>query len=549
MSTALAPVIDDATLFSSYLALLEADPLKQYRHASVAAERFVEVCKQVEHLWTLEVGYRGGNGSGKTRVGASLGVSLARGLTHLGGTPLPKLPVPNVGWVLVQTRMQQIDASQAAYLTCIGNWPHKISYVSGEGKGYIERIDVATAKCEHGMDKRCQYCSRIMFHCAESDSSIGGRIHWAHADELPPEKLWGEVRARFSAGTPLLKFLTYTPLFRYEWAWIADQFKNCFETIVDRRIEFRSTIKDNRFISKEQAASIMSDWKDDPFYEARINGDFVDTEGDCPFDVPRLQEWKKRLYVVPPEIREVSIIAEKTTDAGRIREPRIVRYEVWEDVDPEDSYLLIADPSTGVRSKAHDPAGFHVWSRLKRKIVARFNDYLEPYGLGWLIGKVAPIYNNALVDVDMTGGYGAPTITALSTDLKHRNINRDYQEHRPGTIGSQLGFKITSENRSEITTAIQRALAEESCIIPSEAVISCLLGCTVDEKGKYLAAPGRHDEDMICMGRALHLMDTMGKPAKRILTPRERIEKLGFIPSRLLEEEEQDEEIMEDAWL
>jgi hypothetical protein len=318
---------------------------------------------------------------------------------------------------------------------------------------------------------------------------------------------------------------------------------------VDSRIEFRSTLYDNRYLPRAQADAIVNSWPKDGFFEARVNGDYVDTEGDCPFDVIRLKEWEKRPCVTKPRIKEVSIIAETTTDAGRIREPRIARYQVWEDSDPEDSYLLIADPSTGVRSKTHDPAGFHVWSRRKRKLVARFDDFLEPYGLGWLIGQVAPLYNHALVDVDMTGGYGAPTITALSADLRYHNINRDYSEHRPGSQSSLLGFRINPDNRSEITTAIQRALAEDSCIVPSEEVLSCLKNCTVNEKGKYLAAPGKHDEDMIEMGRALHLMDTLGVPPKRITTARERIERQGFIPSRLQEEEEDEIEVLEDAWL
>lgn len=510
---------DDGLLFTAFLEALEADPLSTYRHATEGAKKLVEACQRVHELWSVDIALRGGNGSGKTYTGAALGVALARGLTELGGTPLPKMPVPNVGWVMVQTRMQQVDASQKAYLHWLGKHPHKISYVSGEGKGYIERIDVATAKCKHGMDKRCETCSRIMFHCAESDSSIGGRIHWAHGDELPPGKLWGEVRARFTAGVPFLRFLTYTPLFVDDWEWIAKEFKDCQGVWNDRRIEFRATIFDNRFISAEQAEAVVSQWTDH-YREARINGEFVDTRGDCPFDVPRLLEWKKRCE--PPTVKERHITVQTVTHLGAAFEPRIARIEVWDDPQPEDSYVLVADPSTGVRSANHDPAGFQVWSRLRRRLVARFDDYLEPYGLGWLISLVAQEYNLALVDVDMTGGYGGPTITALG-NLQYRNINRDYMEFRPGTHTSQLGFRITAEGRQEITTAIQRALAEQSADVPSEAVLKCLLGCVVDSKGKSLAGPGGHDEDMICMGRALHLMDTLGKPMARVITPREKL--------------------------
>jgi hypothetical protein len=251
-----------------------------------------------------------------------------------------------------------------------------------------------------------------------------------------------------------------------------------------------------------------------------------------------LDEWAK--WTAKPTLREYSILAERTTEAGRVSEPRLVRVQVWEPTDETDSYVLVADPSTGVRSRTHDPAGFQVWSRRKRKLVARYNDYLEPYGLGYLIGLVAKDYNNALVDVDMTGGYGGPTITALS-NLRYHNINRDYHEYRPGSSTSQLGFRITHENRAEITDAIQRALVDDSVTVPSDEVLSCLKGCTVDERGKFLAAPGRHDEDMICMGRALHLMDTLGVPAPRIVTALERAKRM-FAPYGAVVEREPDED-------
>ena len=511
-------IIGDALLFTAYLEALDADPLRSYRPACPVVE---ELIAALHHQ--IEVWWQASNSAGKTTSICALDVALARGLKSLNGIPVPPIAVPNVGWILTQSYKQQVDSSQKALLQWLGKWPHKISYVSGEAKGYIETVHVATEKCKHGMDERCSTCSRIVFHCAESNSAIGGRIDWAHADEIPPMHVWREVRARFQAGRPFYRYLTATPLWRRDWAPLLEDFKACEGVAVEGRLRLRSSIYDNRYLSPEQIKVVVESWLGDPLFDARVQGECVDTEGDCPFDQERLKQWRVRC--TPPTLETFTIMAERTTEAGRIVEPRLARVECWGPVEESESYVLVADPSTGVRSRTHDPAGFQVWARRSRTLKARFDDYLEPYGLGYLAGLVAERYNVALVDVDMTGGYGGPTITALA-NLRYSNINRDYHEAKPGRVGGQLGFRISAENRSEITSAIQRALADETVIVPSEAVVSCLLGCTVDDRGKYLAAPGRHDEDMICMGRALHLMDTMGRPAARIKTAEERIEAL-----------------------
>lgn len=525
MTVAEPPIrIDDALAFSAFRYERDSDPLRGYRHACEAAKHLMENVAHAEVYW------RAPNSGGKTTGGCALDVAFARGLKELGGVTLPPIAVPNVGWILTTSYKQQIDSSQKALLQWLGNWPHKIAWVQGESKGYIETVYVATALCKHGTDERCATCSRIVFHCAESNSAIGGRIDWAHADEIPPEHVWREVRARFTAGRPFYRYITATPMRRREWEWIREDFRACEgkHRPVNGRMELRSSLHDNRFLSPRQIEAVLESWQGDPLYDARSKGDYVDTEGDCPFDLPSLQRWQKSCR--EPAIERITVQTEKTFDDGRYLVARHCDVEVWEKPQEGATYLMVLDPSTGVKSKTHDPAGLHVYRRGSRPtLVLRYDDYLEPYGLGYLASLIGRRYHNALVDIDMTGGYGAPTVTALSQQRYH-NIMRDYHEDRPGAQTGRLGFTITAVNRSEITTAIQRALLEDSVDMPSADVISCLMGVTEDEKGKWLAGPGRHDEDMICMGRALHLMSTLPAPAPK---PRmDASERMGLMLGR-----------------
>lgn len=512
--------LTDAILFSAFLDAIRDDPLRNYAHACDAAET---LCL---NIGKAEVYWRAPNSGGKTTGGCALDVALSRGLPSLGGTPLPPIQVPNVGWILTQSYKQQVDSSQKALLSWLGNWPHKIAWVQGESKGYIETVYVSTHLCKHGMDERCSGCSRIVFHCAESPSAIGGRIDWAHADEVPPEKVWREVRARFIAGRPFYRYITATPMERRFWAWIRNDFADSEgkSVPVGRRMEIRSTLRDNRFLSPEQIESVLESWKGDPLYDARANGDYVDTEGDCPFDLKQLQAWQRRTR--GPRIERIRVTAESGATLW-------ADAEIYEDPIEGASYIGVLDPSLGIKSAAHDPAGINLWRHASRPVLAvRVAAYLDPWSMGDLHATLGERYNKALLDVDMTGGYGSSSITAM-LKRRYHNLVRDYHEDRPGVTTTRYGFTISAVNRQEITTAITRALLEDSVDCPSAEVVSCLMGITVDENGKWLAGPGRHDEDMICMGRALHLMATLPAPRpKPIPTAEERLMILLGRPGR-----------------
>lgn len=535
--------ISDALLFSAFLDACDNDPLKLYEPACRAADDLVRNIARAEVYW------RAPNSGGKTTSGCALDVALARGLKRLGDIPLPPMRVPNVGWILTTSYKQQVDSSQKALLSWLGNWPHKIAWVQGESKGYIETVYVSTDACKHGMDAKCPSCSRIIFHCAESNSAIGGRIDWAHADEVPPEHVWREVRARFTAGRPFYRYITATPMKRREWEWIRADFKDSegMKAPVGGRMEIRSTLSDNRYLSPKQIALVLESWRGDPLFDARSRGDYVDTEGDCPFDIAAIQRWQTR--VMDPRRERITIQSEQNFEDGRYQVARTVEVEVYEEVREGAHYLAVWDPSSGVRSKAHDPAGGLIFRRASRPVLAlRFNDYLEPFGLGNLAELLGRRYHEALTDIDMTGGYGANTVTALS-QKGYFNLVRDYHEDRPGQIAMRFGFTITGVNRSEITTAIERALLEDSVEVPSATLLSNLLGITVDDKNKWLAGPGRHDEDMICLGRALHLMSTMPAPPPSVTTPEDRVQQLlrreGFTPSGFDDQKES----VEDLWV
>jgi hypothetical protein len=369
-----------------------------------------------------------------------------------------------------------------------------------------------------------------VFHCEESKSSIGGRIDWAHADEPPKESTWREIRGRRQRGKPFVRIISATPLEREGWAWLADEFRDCqvyasanitglgeqFGQPKNRRAEIRSTIYDNEFLTDDDLDAFESDFSTDVFYLARIRGDYVDLAGKCPFNVNALQTvWLPRCQ--PPEIERLSVNAEINTESGRHIVPQSVEIEWWDKPEPDESYFIVVDPSTGIADKKHDPGGIHVWARGGKKLVARYNGYIGAWGLGSIAAILGKRYNNAMVDVEMNAGYGSSTLLAMS-QAKYYRVMKDRDADKPGVYNQKLGFRTSSANRGEMIGVLQSAVVEDLLLIRSKAVIDCLLNITVDETGQVRssrAKKGRFDEDMVCAARSAYLFHMMPAPKPR----------------------------------
>jgi hypothetical protein len=187
-----------------------------------------------------------------------------------------------------------------------------------------------------------------------------------------------------------------------------------------------------------------------------------------------------------------------------------IEVEILEERDPEETYYIPLDASAGIDDAKHDPCCLHVWTRGARglpRLVARYNGYIGSYGLGALAAELAKHYNHALVDPETSGGWGAPALSALA-NFGYGNVAKAKRELRPGEWSVELGFKTSESTRPAMIAAIQEWLRSERERAPIASirhgeVLRCLQDIVLNEKGKPIAAPGLHDEDMILAGQAL----------------------------------------------
>jgi hypothetical protein len=224
----------------------------------------------------------------------------------------------------------------------------------------------------------------------------------------------------------------------------------------------------------------------------------------------QLRRWEDRCEDGRAEI--LTVIAEDDTDEGRRRIPLEVEVEIFEEAVAGESYYVPGDPSLGLDDPEHDPCGCHVYRRDPMRLVARYNGYCGAYGLGMVMAHFAERYNDALVDVDMTGGYGGPTLTALDQyrSARHsdgyRNINRDLVVDAGDKWRTKLGFVWNEANKAGAIEAVRAALHEDSVRVPSRAVVECLKQAVMDNKQRLAKPAGVHYEDFCNLGRALQVI-------------------------------------------
>lgn len=528
--------------------LERADPIARATIHPKQREAFEAVLGGYETL------FRAGNNAGKTTGGALLISALARGCKEVCGIPLPRLRQPTTFWVLSREYKQQRDSVQPPYEQWIGEWPHEKAYVN-RAKGWLEHIAVRYEGCRS--DDPAAW-SRIVFvsqHHQGVDTTTTGRgvkIDGWHADEPGEEPVIRELRKARIAGRPLFRLHTVTPLARAEWEYLRSDFAGTEQGPKGNRAQVRASVYDNEisrggFLTPEEIQDFVDSFEGDPYLEvdglsARLYGDWIDLSGMNPFRglLEQVRRWEQRCE--EPKLEQVEIVGEEDTPEGRVRVRFGVEVEVWEKARPFERYYISSDPSLGVDDEEHDPCGLHVYARDPMRLVARYNGYCGAYGLGTLAAMLGEHYNGALVDVDMTGGYGGPTLTALAQyrSRKHPNgyhaINQDRVQERSGEWRTTLGFTWNEDNKAEATEQIKHALRMDSVRIPSLGVLECLKQAVMDNRQRLIKPAGVHYEDYCNLGRALQVLKPH-VPARDLRTPQVRAEErfermLGITPRR-----------------
>lgn len=527
----------DFLAFDDAIAMLEGDPLRYFQCSSEVQRDFLRGLSTADEIYL-----HSGNGFGKTAIGAAAGVALARGLPELNGIEIPVLRTPNTGLVLSLDYEQQKLSVQQHYLRMVGKWPHEARW-EGEVLKTL-RVKPQNAKSDDPKD-----WSLIQFMSQKNlTAGTGARAQWVHGDEPPLPAIWKEIRKAGLGLTIFPHFITATPLKRSQWWWLrADYPLEHSGRVHNGFLRLRGSTKDNTALLPHDIARLERQWKNlTPDERAtRLEGHEYDSEGSSPFrrHYAELQRWLEACEDGAPVEWRVS--RETITPQGKKVVAEVVDVETWEEFDPLCVYRVVADCSLGIDDGEHDPGEVCVWNMTRRTQAARYNGYLGEYGLAVLSAGLARRYGDALIDPDVTGGYGSAFLSGLR-EARYERVHLNVAEvPRGGLEPKHLGFTIGKETRREFVAAINEALlwsenGHPFITIRSREQVAELMDLVLKDE-KPVTAAGRHDESLSTFGRVCSLLSPE-KPLQEIRiaesrqSPRESgreaiLKRMGFDPS------------------
>ena len=504
------------------------DPLSFFRCMSEGQEQVA-----VHFVDGLDVYAHAAERSGKSKIGAALTAAFTLGRDTLAKRDgsIVRLPVlkPPVRWLIGFDSYKLGSASTATVLK---------NLLGVEAESYRQEMAGGASGCpsvirvKHSLaTSEAMWSSIFMFpYDGVLPRSMELDGYWL--DEPPPVQYLEAVRSRVGM-RPLRRLITATPLDAMKWRPIKDQYPPEENEVEGGRVRVRWSVFDNEALPDWVKEDLTRAAEGQVHEKAKLYGHHVDAKGECPWAADLLDRWTARTS--QGVFLRVTATDERDTVKGREKYQVTKTCEVWQDPQPNQRYLVVADASSGIKSNEHDPGGVHVWEVDSRKLVARFgqmrgshdpwNGYIGAYGLGWIAATLAKKYSSggvAAVVAPEGNAWAGPMLTALA-DARHFNIFRDDKVDRPGQEGMRLGFVNSDATRPLFIGALENAMARDDVVIQSPEVVQCMRDCIIDRNGKIVAGPGYHDEDMILAGAALHIIHRRFPSTRPRLSPKETL--------------------------
>jgi hypothetical protein len=484
------------------IAKITSDPIAAFRFSSEGQRDATRALTLFE-----ETGVQTSNQWGKTTWAGHAFVGMMRGVKEfcgdvvgIGGyikrgdpVALPLLGTPVRFLQLSQGREMWKDSVKLCLDKAVGDHPHHWELQGGVATALWVKPDLARTD-----DWRTW--SSMRFFVEAGQSVAGMRLDGAWADEPPDWDLWQEIRMRGRANRPFVRVITYTPVDKRTWKPIREDFKGCaWPRGKGGKVVIRQSVYDNKALSKEHIKAVeRAAAGSGALKKAKLYGDFCDTTGSNPFDAEGLKRWADRCK---PGVEHRGLTPSATQYS----------YEVWEKPTDGEGYFIIADPSAGIEDEAkeHDPAGIVVVTRSKPyAVVARYNGYMPSRDLGWLAARLAQEYNRALLVWERNSGYGESFFHGIG---RYGNVYVEHHHDARGLpLSQRIGWTTTATTRGTIVGALQKAILQDGLLVYSAEAVDSLGSVVLKRDGlRPEAGAGAHDEDMIVLGLACHLLETL----------------------------------------
>lgn len=160
-------------------------------------------------------------------------------------------------------------------------------------------------------------------------------------------------------------------------------------------------------------------------------------------------------------------------------------------------YVIGADVSGGNTESTDDP-DYHAIQVIDHKTleqVAEYRSRIDPDLLAMELLKAALFFNNAMVAVERTGGYGLPISRILYHDYHYVHVYRSRKVGNTNeTIDRRLGWDTNVRTKPELIAHMIELLRDEVDGIKSRLLVSEMQTYTRSEKGTAEAEAKKYDD-------------------------------------------------------
>ena len=172
---------------------------------------------------------------------------------------------------------------------------------------------------------------------------------------------------------------------------------------------------------------------------------------------------------------------------------------VWSKPKAGKRYVIGADVAEGLESGDYSSADVLEFPGGDQ--VAQWHGHIDADQFGAVLARIGVWYNGALIGVERNN-HGLTTVTKLR-DLKYRNqyAQEDLEHRADGKETKKLGWLTTEKSKLKIIDQLAAELRDGTHGIACEESVNEMQSYIIDERGRYTAAPGCHDDRV--MSRAI----------------------------------------------
>lgn len=200
------------------------------------------------------------------------------------------------------------------------------------------------------------------------------------------------------------------------------------------------------------------------------------------------------------------VLKEREVDGRRFatfEEDRRGPLRIWEAPQPLEDYILFCDSSEGASG---DYQAIYVFPRSRLAIVAAWHARIDRDLLGDELNMLGRLYNEALIAVEVSGGWGLTPIEIL------RRVHSYSRLYKTTTVDRKtnkrkvtLGWKTTVETRALMLDSLNQALRTDALEVNDPDLLVECSTFAYNENGKPEAEEGCNDDRVITAAGGVYL--------------------------------------------